>query len=219
MRKVFTSQKIDGKISLIKDISLAEQQKRSNQWGRKDGGHEKDCKVSSRNDEVPMPTAQLSQEKELAIDNYMNSKEPNQSMAKDRTGGEESQGGKKSQTMSRKARTRSSLFEDLFPDEVTRPKEEGGSKNTDKQDELEPLPPPEITDPEYNDDLGVEETRDSQHLQTRQSSVDSLRQKNVTVLVLSGASLSLTENDFLRIAPKGMHIEEWQGPGNVLTGT
>lgn len=36
------------------------------------------------------------------------------------------------------------------------------------------------------------------------------------MLVLNSSSLSLSEADFRRIAPKGKHIKEWTGPGELL---
>ncbi|MCJ1261358.1 hypothetical protein MMC22_001222 [Lobaria immixta] len=45
---------------------------------------------------------------------------------------------------------------------------------------------------------------------------DSLRQFNLAVLVIRRASKSLVESDFRRIAPKGQHIDDWKGPGDIL---
>jgi hypothetical protein len=38
------------------------------------------------------------------------------------------------------------------------------------------------------------------------------------VLRLSGASQGLCENDFRRLTPRGKHIEEWQGKGQIQKG-
>ncbi|KAL8843062.1 MAG: hypothetical protein Q9176_002365 [Flavoplaca citrina] len=38
------------------------------------------------------------------------------------------------------------------------------------------------------------------------------------ILVLNRASKSLVDADFRRIAPKGRHIDEWTGPGDILKG-
>ncbi len=48
--------------------------------------------------------------------------------------------------------------------------------------------------------------------------VNAGRNEPTTVLVLRGASPSLTEADFRRMIPKGKHIEEWAGEGSILKG-
>jgi len=50
------------------------------------------------------------------------------------------------------------------------------------------------------------------------ASKHALRKKNVAILVLRAASKSLIESDFRRITPKGKHIEDWRGPGDILKG-
>lgn len=47
---------------------------------------------------------------------------------------------------------------------------------------------------------------------------DSLRQWNISVLVIRRASRSLIESDFRRVAPKGRHIDDWKGLGDILRG-
>lgn len=41
---------------------------------------------------------------------------------------------------------------------------------------------------------------------------------DLAILVLSRASKSLLETDFRRIAPRGHHIDDWKGPGDILKG-
>lgn len=47
---------------------------------------------------------------------------------------------------------------------------------------------------------------------------DSLRQWNISVLVIRRASRSLIESDFRRVAPKGQHIDDWKALGDILRG-
>ena len=112
-----------------------------------------------------------------------------------------------------------SLLEELFPEDV---------KNTDKgkkQDEVEhddvpPLPPLNFDELLRDFEAGVDnpQVQTQQKLRAREAMLDAFRQQKLTVLVLSRASKSLAESDFRRIAPKGMHIEEWRGPGDILKG-
>ncbi len=39
-----------------------------------------------------------------------------------------------------------------------------------------------------------------------------------TVLILYNASPSLIEHEFRRIVPRGKHIKEWRGAGNIEKG-
>lgn len=53
---------------------------------------------------------------------------------------------------------------------------------------------------------------------TKIASRQALRLRNPAVLVLQVGSKSLVESDFRRIAPKGQHIDDWTGPGDILKG-
>jgi hypothetical protein len=46
---------------------------------------------------------------------------------------------------------------------------------------------------------------------------DTLRRREVGVLVLSNGGKSLTESDFLRVSPRGEHIEGWTS--SIVKGT
>ncbi|KAL8932007.1 MAG: hypothetical protein Q9211_006585, partial [Gyalolechia sp. 1 TL-2023] len=54
---------------------------------------------------------------------------------------------------------------------------------------------------------------------TEAAAQESVKQWNPAVLVLSRASKSLVDADFRRVAPKGRHIGEWTGPGDILKVT
>ena len=107
-----------------------------------------------------------------------------------------------------------SLFEELFPEEIrireARCEEEG--QNVPR------LPLPEIDEffEDFQDDLsrgweyGEEVTKDI--------AVNTIKRNNITVLILHIAGKSLVESDFRRIAPKGKHIDDWIGPGDILKG-
>ncbi|KAL8800287.1 MAG: hypothetical protein Q9182_005281 [Xanthomendoza sp. 2 TL-2023] len=73
-------------------------------------------------------------------------------------------------------------------------------------DHLDPYPP-----------LGGSSKGPSDKL-TEAAAHGAVKQWNPAVLVLNRASKSLTDADFRRIAPKGRHIEQWTGPGDILKG-
>ena len=103
-----------------------------------------------------------------------------------------------------------SLLEELFPEESKRSTRKEYSKR-DKTDELPRLRPPEFDD-------GETQAQRQSKLTTRAASTDAFRHSQITVLLLSQASKSLTEDDFRRIAPRGKHIDEWKGPGDIVKG-
>ena len=111
-----------------------------------------------------------------------------------------------------------SLLEELFPEEVKKSKAEK-SQSTDKQDELLPLPLPKFVGLQDLNEADDAKSPSRKGLKTRKAAIAAFRQENPTVVVLSGASLSLSESDFRRVAPKGMHIEQWSGPGDIMTGS
>ena len=53
---------------------------------------------------------------------------------------------------------------------------------------------------------------------TKAAAADAFRQDQLAVLALQIGSKSLVEGDFRRITPKGKHIKDWTGPGNILKG-
>ena len=106
-----------------------------------------------------------------------------------------------------------SLFEELFPEEAKGKRSRTEAGDISQQNDIPRLPPPEL---DALDRSHVSFPTPAPKLIAREASVNAFRLDNPTVLVLSGASRSLVESDFRRIAPKGMHIEEWRGLGNIL---
>ncbi|MCJ1394440.1 hypothetical protein MMC18_007421 [Xylographa bjoerkii] len=107
------------------------------------------------------------------------------------------------------------LLEQLFPEEVktqSRASELGGKA----QEELPRLPPPEFDGlrESSEDDPGYIQL--SSKLKTREATINAFRQENTTILLLSRVSTALCDADFRRIVPRGIHIEEWRGPGDIL---
>ena len=114
-----------------------------------------------------------------------------------------------------------SLLEELFPEDVKKAEAEKRKKQDEVEyDDVPRLPP--LNFDGLLKDLGAgtdtPQVQTQQKLRAREAMLDAFRQQRLTVLVLSRASKSLAESDFRRIAPKGMHIEEWRGPGDILKG-
>ena len=106
-----------------------------------------------------------------------------------------------------------SLFEELFPDEVYR-LDKNITVTEEKEQKLPRIPLPNI--PEMSSDSQVHPRQQSQI--TRAASTNSTHRQQLAVIVLQTASKSLVESDFRRIAPKGRHINEWTGPGDISNG-
>lgn len=108
-----------------------------------------------------------------------------------------------------------SLFEELFPEEAAR---QGLSENSaDQRDKEFPrLPLPEMIEDDggFEDEYVRGRKLDSETAEA--ASKDAYRLWNPSILVLHGASPSLDESDFRRIAPRGQHIEKWVGPGDFF---
>ncbi|MCJ1357257.1 MAG: hypothetical protein MMC33_007253 [Icmadophila ericetorum] len=100
-----------------------------------------------------------------------------------------------------------SLLEELFPEDVRKPQNEQNGE-IDKEDDLPRLP---LLDFSADGDISKGQAAISQQ-QTQQS----LRHEELTVMVLYRISTSLIESDFRRIAPKGAHIDQWRGAGDIL---
>ncbi|MCJ1321688.1 hypothetical protein MMC15_007033 [Xylographa vitiligo] len=108
-----------------------------------------------------------------------------------------------------------SLLEQLFPEEAkTHSKASGHGHKL--QEELARLPPPEFDElhESLNDDSAYIQL--SAKLKTREATVNAFRQENTTILLLTRVSTALCDADFRRIVPRGIHIEEWRGPGDIL---
>lgn len=107
-----------------------------------------------------------------------------------------------------------SLLDELFP-------EKGSTNNNSSRTRSEDVP--RLTLPEV--DHFFEEFDDENNPSGRRSSkvtqgavADAFRHQKIAVLALEIASKSLIESDFRRIAPKGKHIDDWTGPGDILKG-
>ena len=113
-------------------------------------------------------------------------------------------------TKPEKPRKELSLLEELFPEEIKK------SANGDAGEKSRNDNPPRLPLSDFDDEHAQAQAQ--RKLMTRAASVDAFRQSNMTVLLLTRASKSLVEGDFRRIAPKGKHIKEWRGPGDILEG-
>ena len=111
---------------------------------------------------------------------------------------------------------RPSLLEELFPEEIQR---HGGRgpKIDDHVRSVPRLPLPEV------DDLseGFYLESDLERVQPQNLTVEAPAAKisphrQLAILSLDTGSKSLIESDFRRIAPKGQHIDDWIGPGDIL---
>ena len=108
-----------------------------------------------------------------------------------------------------------SLLEQLFPEEAKI--QSRASENSGKiQEELPRLPPPDLDELYESLEDNPGQTQLSTKLKTREATNNALRQQNTTILLLSRVSTSLCDADFRRIVPRGIHIEEWRGPGDIL---
>lgn len=109
-----------------------------------------------------------------------------------------------------------SLYDELFPEE----KDLAGTTSAASKDEDIEIPRLPLSDLEHFEPF-YRRSGDSQYPATESteaSAQESAKQWNPAVLVLSRASKSLVDADFRRIAPKGRHIEEWTGLGDILKG-
>ena len=116
-----------------------------------------------------------------------------------------------------------SLFAELFPEEDYKKAASAASAASRplKQDVNLTVPPLSLpTVEELLEGFGIQSSSDLPHPKeaTKAASNDAYKHRKTAVLVLQCASKSLVESDFRRIAPKGMHIDGWTGPGDILTG-
>lgn len=112
-----------------------------------------------------------------------------------------------------------SLLEELFPEEIdNRKSHQVGSQSKERSIPRLPLPTVNEADPLYQDDYTDRLIQHDGLSRVAFMERDSLRQLNLAVLVIRRASKSLVESDFRRIAPKGQHIDDWKGPGDILKG-
>lgn len=112
---------------------------------------------------------------------------------------------------------KSPLFEELFPDEA----EEKASQKAQRDDIDQTLLPLSLrTDERLLEGRGKQTFDEVPYVKeaTKIASSDAYKHRKTAVLVLQCASKSLIESDFRRIAPRGMHIRDWAGPGDIRTG-
>lgn len=106
-----------------------------------------------------------------------------------------------------------SLFDELFPEEAIK-----GSKSEEGTRHVPRLPLPDLEEVSPNSQSEGISKGGSQRGDSARG-LDAFRKEDMTVLVFRRASKSLEEHDFRRMVPKGQHIEEWRGPGDILKGT
>ena len=112
---------------------------------------------------------------------------------------------------------KTSLFEELFPEEA--------SKYSTSKKDLKPQYPdiPKLSLPVLDEDesFGNEYMRGqiADNDKAKSASQEAFQSWNPSVLVLQVVSPSLIDSDFRRLAPKGQHISEWTGPGDYFKGT
>lgn len=104
-----------------------------------------------------------------------------------------------------------SLLEELFPEEVQK------KRNRFPAKELQHIPRLPLSTLIEETIEGANVVRGGKQLEAFVER-DSLRQWNISVLVIRRASRSLIESDFRRVAPKGRHIDDWKGLGDILRG-
>lgn len=111
---------------------------------------------------------------------------------------------------------RVSLFDELFPEE------EETSQPTTYQSEHDELHVPRLplSDIDHLDPYPTSSgsLKGPSKKRTEAAAQGAPKQWDPAVLVLNRASKSLVDADFRRIAPKGRHIGEWTGPGDILKG-
>jgi hypothetical protein len=107
-----------------------------------------------------------------------------------------------------------SLFEELFPEEAKASREGKGARKTNggrlelKDDHLREFR--QVDGKRPSPSSGREpEQRDQRDVQAAKGEFEASRRRAASVLVLSTASKSLSLSDFLRLSPKGQHIDGW----------
>ena len=109
-----------------------------------------------------------------------------------------------------------SLLEELFPEEFN---QAAAPDTVNEGEELIPrlsLVDFDDEDDFYNDAQNWKQSEDGRI--ERPNVKDALHEWDLAVLVVNRASKSLIESDFRRLIPRGQHIDEWRGPGDILKG-
>ena len=111
---------------------------------------------------------------------------------------------------------RVSLFDELFPEEKETPQP---TTYQSENDELH-VPRLPLSDIDHLDPYPASSgsLKGPSKKRTEAAAQGAPKQWDPAVLVLNRASKSLVDADFRRIAPKGRHIGEWTGPGDILKG-
>ena len=113
-------------------------------------------------------------------------------------------------TKTRLENTERSLFDELFS-ESTQTGRRNGEATTEEADDLASF--------NFANDLGGPNFNVGDNLEIVDSTpTPPYRLWDLAILVLSRASSSLLNDDFRRIAPRGHHIDDWKGPGDILKG-
>ena len=107
-----------------------------------------------------------------------------------------------------------SLLEELFPEEGCK----DGNQDDNYVQKIPRLPLPEIDDFSERFDHDFECERAQSQRVTKVAAANAFRPQQLAVLVLVTGSKSLIESDFRRIAPRGQHLDNWTGPGDILKG-
>ncbi|CAO1598567.1 hypothetical protein XANCAGTX0491_002329 [Xanthoria calcicola] len=109
---------------------------------------------------------------------------------------------------------RISLFDELFPEEKETPQP---TTYQSEHDELQ-VPRLPLSDIDHLDPYPASSgsLKGPSKKRTEAAAQGAPKQWDPAVLVLNRASKSLVDADFRRIAPKGRHIGEWTGPGDIL---
>ena len=111
---------------------------------------------------------------------------------------------------------RTSLFDELFPEEKDKSQP---TSNRPNDDELH-VPRLPLTDIDHLDPYPASSgrLRSPSKKRAEGAAQGAPKRWDPAVLVFNRASKSLVDADFRRIAPKGRHIDEWTGPGDILKG-
>ncbi|KAI4102461.1 MAG: hypothetical protein LQ339_004615 [Xanthoria mediterranea] len=109
---------------------------------------------------------------------------------------------------------RVSLFDELFPEEKETPQP---TSYQSEHDELH-VPRLPLSDMDHLDPYPASSgsLKGPSKKRAEAAAQGAPKQWDPAVLVLNRASKSLVDADFRRIAPKGRHIGEWTGPGDIL---
>jgi len=124
-------------------------------------------------------------------------------------------GSNKRERIPRSQPQRLSLLEELFPEDEYNNRVGSEAKDQD----VPRLPLPEVDEffEEFQDDL--DRSRNGPSTVAKTAAAHAFRHQKLAVLALQIASKSLIESDFRRIAPKGKHINDWTGPGDIVKGS